>query len=46
MEDLKRRNHRNNYLQKAWNKYGEDFFDFVVLEEMPNNTEYEIRNRE
>lgn len=26
-------NHANNHLQSAWNKYGEESFDFVVVEE-------------
>lgn len=30
--DLKRNKHKNNYLQKAWNKYGEDNFEFIILE--------------
>ena len=29
---LRAGNHRNNYLQSAWNKYGEDAFGFFVLE--------------
>lgn len=29
---LKKNKHRNDFLQKAWNKYGEKQFDFVVLE--------------
>lgn len=30
--DLRRKKHCNNYLQKAWNKYGEDSFEFEVIE--------------
>ncbi len=29
---LKHNRHENDYLQKAWNKYGEDCFEFIVLE--------------
>lgn len=29
---LKRSNHVNNYLQNAWNKYGEDNFSFYIIE--------------
>jgi group I intron endonuclease len=29
---LRKNSHGNDYLQKAWNKYGEENFDFVVLE--------------
>lgn len=46
VEDLRRNAHRNGYLQKAWNKYGEENFDFLVLNEMPGKTEFEIRCRE
>jgi group I intron endonuclease len=30
---LNKKTHRNNYLQKAWNKYGEENFKFEILEE-------------
>jgi group I intron endonuclease len=30
--DLRNCKHENNYLQKAWNKYGEDNFEFSILE--------------
>ena len=29
---LKNNSHDNQYLQNAWNKYGEDSFEYVVLE--------------
>lgn len=31
--ELKRNEHDNDYLQNAWNKYGEDSFKFYILEE-------------
>ena len=31
--DLKKGKHFNPYLQKAYNKYGVDNFDFIVIEE-------------
>ena len=31
--DLNHNRHHNNYLQNAWNKYGEKSFDFFILEE-------------
>jgi group I intron endonuclease len=31
---LRHNHHRNPYLQRAWNKYGEECFQFVVLEEI------------
>lgn len=33
--ELNNNNHINNHLQFAWNKYGEDYFSFIVLEECP-----------
>ena len=30
-EDLRKGKHHNLYLQRAWNKYGEDNFDFIVF---------------
>lgn len=32
---LRKGDHVNQYLQNAWNKYGEEAFEFVVLEECP-----------
>ena len=29
---LKRKKHCNEYLQRSWDKYGEDNFDFVIIE--------------
>lgn len=31
--DLRRGTHRNKHLQRAWNKYGEENFNFKILEE-------------
>ena len=31
--DLKNNNHHNIKLQRAWNKYGEDAFEFIVVEQ-------------
>jgi group I intron endonuclease len=31
--DLRVNKHHNPHLQNAWNKYGEDAFEFVILEE-------------
>lgn len=33
---LKRGDHQNSYLQRAWNKYGEDAFVFEVIQEVAN----------
>jgi group I intron endonuclease len=39
--ELRKNIHRNLYLQNAWNKYGEDNFDFDIVEEIKN-----IENKE
>lgn len=36
---LKRNKHFNSHLQNAWNEYGEEQFEFKVLEEIENFTE-------
>lgn len=36
--------HNNKHLQNAWNKYGEDSFEFLVIEEVSDINE--LRNRE
>ena len=41
--ELNRNSHYNKHLQGAWNKYGEDNFDFSVLEECEQE---EINDRE
>ena len=33
LQDLRTNKHYNSYLQNAWNKYGEDNFEFKVLQE-------------
>lgn len=33
---LRKNSHDNSYLQKAWNKYGEENFDYIVLEIVTN----------
>lgn len=33
IRDLKNGNHFNQYLQNAWNRYGENNFDFIVLDD-------------
>jgi group I intron endonuclease len=30
--ELNKNNHHNQYLQRAWNKYGKDLFEFILLE--------------
>ena len=38
---LRKNKHHNIYLQRAFNKYGEDNFEFVVIEECDNTCERE-----
>lgn len=35
LTQLRSGNHGNKHLQSAWNKYGENSFDFTILEECP-----------
>lgn len=35
LRDLRRNRNHNRYLQRAWNKYGEEAFKFVVVEKVP-----------
>jgi len=39
--DLRRGKHSNDYLQKAWNKYGETNFEFSCIEECPKELLYQ-----
>lgn len=39
--NLKGNKHKNKYLQSAWNKYGEQVFEFIILEETENLKERE-----
>jgi group I intron endonuclease len=36
-KQLKRNNHNNPHLQFSWNKYGPDNFEFVIVEETPED---------
>lgn len=43
---LKDNTHDNNYLQNAWNKYGDENFEFIVLQELVDKSlldDYEIK---
>lgn len=35
---LNKNKHHNDYLQNAWNKYGEDAFEFNILERCPSDS--------
>jgi len=35
--ELIKNNHYNYHLQKSWNKYGKENFDFVIVEEIPSD---------
>lgn len=39
------RNGKADHLQNAWNKYGEENFDFILLHEIISNTEEECKNK-
>jgi hypothetical protein len=43
--ELRRNSHKNAYLQRAWNKYGEASFDFVVVQQVPFEKLLEIENQ-
>lgn len=36
---LRSQRHPNKHLQSAWNKYGEDAFKFVIVEELPDGSD-------
>jgi group I intron endonuclease len=40
---LRNNYHENDYLQKAWNKYGEDNFVFSIIEEQYDDAEIKLR---
>ncbi len=42
--DLRKNKHTNDYLQKSWNKYGENNFSFSILEEWNENVMYSMEN--
>jgi len=44
-KDLNKGCHRNNYLQRAWNKYGERNFEFVIVEVVNLNKLDEIEQK-
>jgi group I intron endonuclease len=33
---LNKGNHQNDYLQRSWNKYGKDQFEFLIVKEIPS----------
>lgn len=37
--ELRNNYHRNNHLQRSWNKYGESTFEFIIIEELANDKE-------
>lgn len=42
---LNHNKHYNIYIQRAWNKYGADSFEFSVLEEVSDDKQYEIEQK-
>lgn len=45
-KDLKNNTHYNDYLQNAWNKYGENNFRFIIEKDMSSFNTKEILNEE
>ena len=43
--DLNLNKHYNSLLQRAWNKYGERSFKFIILEEVKNQKDLVIREQ-
>jgi len=43
--DLRRETHANNYLQRAWDKYGSDVFVFEILEFVDDQTQLIVREQ-
>ena len=46
MNNLRAGTHNNSYLQNSWNKYGEDSFEFSILEIITNISDIRIREAE
>ena len=44
--ELRRNSHHNIYLQKSWNKYGEENFKFEVIESNKNFTTEDLNELE
>lgn len=44
IKGLRANRHENEYLQNAFNKYGEESFEFKVLEEYMNNKDLDFKN--
>lgn len=42
---LRHNYHENSYLQNAWNKYGEETFNFIVIEELLDDIEIKTREK-
>jgi len=45
LSGLRRNSHYNPRLQRAWNKYGEEDFDFIVLEEVKDKKQVVVREQ-
>ena len=43
--ELRKNRHGNQYLQRAWNKYGEINFEFIIVEKTPPNKRLAIEQR-
>lgn len=45
LRQLKKNEHHSVYLQRAWNRYGEDVFEFIILEKVDKKEELLIREQ-
>jgi group I intron endonuclease len=45
LRQLKKENHHSDYLQRAWTKYGEDNFEFIILEKVDKKEDLLIREQ-
>lgn len=46
ISQLRSGKHQNQHLQFSWNKYGEDSFDFVIVEECPLDMDFIIEREQ
>ena len=42
---LRHHRHKNDHLQNSWNKYGENNFDFIIVEELPKEKLLEVEQK-
>lgn len=45
LSKLRKGNHENSYLQNSWNKYGEENFEFLILEKISDESQLILREQ-